>query len=171
MSGFSTTECAKVPMNFSYVISLDSCSETAPANIPQVKKEGNKKMYHDHEEGYNPERHYLDTRLGNVAYEHREKLQEHFKLNEVSPSTVEELIQRVKDGQFQIKDKKDRSRFERPYHHIIWRAPGEEPDTAGYEIANAKLEKALTATRDVIMVSDAEKGLEALKGFEAAKFH
>lgn len=117
------------------------------------------------------EKQHLRDRLYEIYLVKVNELQLHFKLNTVAPSTIEEAIERVKAGDYQLKDKKERYCYEYMWNHIIWRKPGEEADNEGYLVALVKLDAARKRAQDDIIVLDAEAGLDAMRKFEEAQFH
>lgn len=154
---------------YTTMIKLADCPTTTECKAqPNNQKEGKTTMYGHMD---NPERHYLASRLDSEYGTHSESLRKTFKLYEDAPETAEDMIERIKAGNYQLKDKKDRCPYSRPSSAIIWRAPGEQPDQDGFKAAEKKLDAALTTARDIIMTSDAEKGLAALTEFKSATFH
>jgi hypothetical protein len=90
-------------------------------------------------------------------------------LDDERPRTAQELVDRIKDGQFELdeKTKDDRGFFE----HIRWCNPKIKKDKVGYEEASKKMEEAHRQASRTIILKDQAEGLEALEKFEKAKFH
>lgn len=184
MSGFTTTAnehmikaniSAAEIWNIPCEISIADCSESKwPATAlsetetlyQKLNKEKEKKgntMYEDFE---NPERGYLDRRLSALYSKKDSELTKHYNLYPTPPESIEEAVERFTSGAFTMKPKEDRAYYSWT-GQFTWDDPKNPPNRAGYNAATDKLNKAYNDTRDTIKVLDAEKGLEALKAFEA----
>jgi hypothetical protein len=159
------------------VISLETFTteETVVEELdlaPCVPKKG-KKMFYD-EDGMmvvpttdaQVTKEYLTSRASQIFFQKvRDAESEFGMVDDQPPKDTEEFIQRIKDGKYRLWDN-DRRNYYRWQDRIRWRTRDE--DQEGFEKKSEQLGKMLTETKDVIMVSDAEKGLAALKAFESA---
>lgn len=121
---------------------------------------------------------YLLGRVNDVYESFRYKvLSKMFNMDEFGkPKTHEQLIEAIKNGDFEIDEKKaakEKEYVEKygyagydPYYAIKFtKLP--TPDRDGFEAAKAELKKARQQVRDIIAVKSADEGLEALQAFEA----
>lgn len=171
MSGFSTATMSHNPFDINYMSLADCTTTTAKAACNPIYEAAMKEEEGKTTMNYNTERDYLDSRVVYVYNDHETNLVKHFKISAVGPETVEEAVERIKAGNYQLTEKKNRSIWTGWSCDIIWRAPGEEPDTAGYKVAREKLDAAYHTVRDVVMTQDSGKGLAALNEFKSATFH
>ena len=85
------------------------------------------------------------------------------------------MIERIKKGKYTIDSKieskikslgDDEKRFNGPLYGIIWEGP--QPDHKGFDQAiQNDIPAEYVKAKDIIMVADPVKGLEALRAFEA----
>jgi len=121
----------------------------------------------------NDARDHLIQRIDSIFYAKYSDLSEKFHLNPPKgPKTVGEFKERIEKGLFTLdfgdaKDEAKLSRYNDISHYFSWRTPDTQKDQEGFNAAEKKLEEAKTKATDDIYVLDAEKGLEALREFEA----
>lgn len=120
-------------------------------------------------------RNYMAVRLNNMRYDKIGELRKAFRLNDDDPPrTRKELAERLASGKYQIRglDKKPDADlgWRSPEDLIVWRAPDNKPDEAGYEEATKRLRKAVEFVSDEIRVRSLEDGLAALRKFEETDF-
>lgn len=122
---------------------------------------------------------YLFDRLANVKDGLIDMLQKQFYLiDDNAPKTKADFIDRVTKGLFMVNDANDglitaedwddeenKVFYNNFPNSIHWRS--KKPDREGYEEASKELIKAVTATKDQIMVGDAATGLKAVQDLEA----
>lgn len=122
---------------------------------------------------------YLLDRARNVYYGLEEKLYDQFNIHDDdAPTTKEDFLARVTAGEFVIissdgskiaandwDDDEDETDFGL-MNSIRWRDPAKKADPKGKDIAWKALQDKLTATKDIIMVSDAATGLKAVQDLE-----
>lgn len=112
-------------------------------------------------------RAYLADRAMGVYYKIDADLEKAFGLkNDDAPTTVSDLVKRIKENKFEIKkDREDEYTFN-PLSLITWRDPNVKKDKDGYKAAKALLEKKQTEVADIIAIGDAKDALDAIKAFE-----
>ena len=119
------------------------------------------------------QRSYLHTRLYDVECAKSNELRNFFKLDPVKgPTTIKELIQKIKDGDFSYDEKKaeyDHYNTEGVVRTIRWTK--DAADQAGYKKAMEVFNKVKQETQDTIAIASPEEGLKALRAFEAQTFH
>lgn len=122
---------------------------------------------------------YLLDRARNVYYGLEAKLYDQFNIHDDdAPTTKEDFLARVTAGEFVIissdgskiaandwDDDEDETDFGL-MNSIRWRDPAKKADPKGKDIAWKALQDKLTATKDIIMVSDAATGLKAVQDLE-----
>jgi hypothetical protein len=131
------------------------------------------------------QRRYLETRLTSAHREHAGELEKHFNIYGGYPKTLNEAVDLIKAGKFEINQKKvdaynnsmgcfddepnaygyDNYSFAET---IKFDVP--QPDKEGFKAAEKLLGKAYTDAKDQIKVLDIEAGLKALKDFESSDF-
>ena len=122
------------------------------------------------------QREYLLDRLQSARLEKRSKVRGIFNIDvDNSPETFVDLIERIKKGKYTIDSKieskikslgDDEKRFNGPLYGIIWEGP--QPDHKGFDQAiQNDIPAEYVKAKDIIMVADPVKGLEALRAFEA----
>lgn len=122
-------------------------------------------------------RDHLIVRLRNAKYKKERDAADVFNLYVYnSPKNFRELIAAIKDGKFQIDEKIAKKMDARiadgeptgchsPFYGIIWDGPQKDED--GYQAFLTDMGTAYTKAKDEILVLPIEKGLEALRTFEA----
>lgn len=114
---------------------------------------------------------FLLRELDRVYSTQSEGLSKQFGLsNDTSPSTFDELIDRIKTGKFVIPEhvKNVRMGVYSLVDYIEWRDPSVKKDQKGFDAAYEKLGELYRTTKQDIMIEPAEKGLKALRKFESA---
>lgn len=121
---------------------------------------------------------HLLSRAHSESWNKRRALRKAFHLDPDSePETLKDFIQRIKDGKFETdlteKEQAERTFYslERMFEEIEWRDPAVPADEAGFNAAEATMDKAYEDVRDDIVVKEPEAGLEALRAFQAKTFH
>lgn len=113
-------------------------------------------------------RNHLSMRAYSIFYDKEAKMERKYGLrDDRSPQNAEELIQRIKDGKFIIREDKDRQYY-CPIDQILWRDPSIKKDQAGYDEKRKGLKKDFTALTDKLAIGTPEDGLTALQAWEAA---
>lgn len=142
----------------------------------QPKKQEETTMYTETE----TQRRYLESRLSNTYSVKLFDLRKHFHIDRFLPSSMKEAVELLKAGKYTL-DEKRMENYQEEYgedmgfdvysfaHIVLWDL--EPADKAGFKAATESLEKVYTDARDTIKIASPEKGLEALKAFEAATFH
>lgn len=137
----------------------DCCSET------QVTKQA-----------FSPEKVYLLKRTDEVRRSKLSKVYQTYNLEPVAgPLTLNELVQRIKDGKFTIKnnagDKQSNYNggFMLAYDsNFSWGTVA--PDESGAQKARDAIEVAATKSRDAIVAGDSAAGLAAIQAFDSQTF-
>lgn len=163
-----------------YITSCECASYQAPSN--DVNARVYSTNYNSNEnstqimETLSPEKRHLLDRANEIRYTHYRKLEETFGLKtEDRPETYEDLIARIKSGKFELSkgteltDEVDY--WDGPLNGFTWKDPKVKSDKAGYKLAAKKVDAAVRAVKDEIVVADdMTTALEALRSFEAATF-
>lgn len=114
-------------------------------------------------------RNHLSMRAYSIFYDKEAKMERKYGLrDDRSPQNAEELIQRIKDGKFILREDKDRQYY-CPIDQILWRDPSVKKDQAGYDEKRKGLKKDFTALTDKLAIGTPEDGLTALQAWEAAE--
>lgn len=139
-----------------------------------VGNKGNKPMCYDCDcdSDYSPEARktsYLVDALYAIREDKINDLRKKFNMDEDKPKTVEDFIERVKAGKFQIHSKEYQAdrRWWNPQDFLIWREPGVEPDQDGFNKAVAAMDVESEAAKIRIRVLTPAEGLAALDAFKA----
>lgn len=190
---------AKQAINYAESIFLGNTAECMPEPFPVCpkKEEGKNPMRYDTvtvapsisidapagKSEIDTQREYLINRLYEISKGIRSNLRKDFHLDGPhSPWNYKQLIDAIKNDKFKLTDyaKEVDEAIERKetgedrwfdygvFAGIEW-TDFPKADYKGFDKAVNALEKARTDTVDIIMVSDAKAGLEALKAFEAWK--
>lgn len=124
-------------------------------------------------------RKYLNNRVQSVFWTKRNAIATQFRIhNSDTPRTYKELIDAIKNDKFTLDAKRtaaideyvaDEDWYGNAFDGIKFNLPT-APDRDGYKAAADALEKAKTATYDVIATADPAAGLKALQDFEAWTF-
>jgi hypothetical protein len=111
------------------------------------------------------------------------ELNKTFRMNGApGPTTLEEFLQRMKDGKYTIeknylnddgtiRKNSNYSMWNGLYTYINWETPETAPDHAGYKAASEKLSAAFKDAQRIIQIDTPMNGLAALKEFESKTFH
>lgn len=151
----------------------------APQQPEQVPKKGNT-MYCDecdceicNAEMLKPEIRYLQDRVSSEASNHNRAINKAFFIyDEEAPETPQELIDRIKAGNFVV----EAEYLNKPtwigtfYQYFKWRNPSNPANNDGARAARKVLEKATQTLRDTIVVSNPTDGLAALNAYIAQDF-
>lgn len=117
---------------------------------------------------------HLQSRLYAVTDKKDRDLQRAYGLRDNEPpTTLADLFKRIEEKKYVVdEDKLGKTQyyFGDLLRWIRWRDPAVKPDQVGYDKVWEEVQKERDATLDVIMVSDAKAGLEALQAFEAKTF-
>jgi len=114
---------------------------------------------------------YLDTRLHNIYSEKEREYENVFGLrDDPFPMTVQETIDRIKEGRFKLeKDSGENSRYDF-FDYVQWCDPKIERDDKGYQEVWERVRKAFHKTKDIIMLSDNATSLKAVYAFQETDF-
>lgn len=144
-----------------------SCAANVPMKKCCNKEEGKIPMKTETE----TQRDYLAYRLNDVFYKLEDDLYTQFHLRVNPPKNFEEAVERIKAGEYTIKDgDKKRGTYGNPFAYMNWRKPGEEEDRAGFDEAMKALYKAKQEANDKVKIVDPKEGLEVLNEFKNWKF-
>jgi hypothetical protein len=160
---------------------MDECVSFAPCppqacTVPCAKpayKEPNKKektMYVDNDKHIESSKiNYLSGRVENIYFKKDAELRKQFGLvNDESPETAVEMVKRIQDGKFIIKDEyKDKRTYGDAARYITWRDPAVKEDQAGYKAALKAFDVAHQDARDTIAIGTPAEGLAAIKALDA----
>lgn len=114
----------------------------------------------------------LRNDLSNLYTKHDQKLLHHFHvMDDDQPDTPEEVVERIKSGKYQLRDKKDRSSFSHWTNHIRWRDPTQEKDEEGYKAAYEKMKVAYKHAQQDVLCDPLDKAKAAVRKFEEHTFH
>lgn len=123
-------------------------------------------------------RSYLLDRLSIANEAKYQAERKHFGMeDDDAPTTVAELVQRIKDGKFTVRPQYTGENAKRISYYsempvfLRWRDPAVKEDDVGLTKARDVREKAHTEARDQAYIGDAKEGLAALKEFESKTFH
>lgn len=124
-------------------------------------------------------RRHLSWRLNAESNDASRKAEKFFGLEQDPPKNAEEAIQRIKDGKFILRKKKDyRGIYEDhdmcegshesdPLDRVIWLDPAKKRDPYGYrDWADKVRDPAWNEANDIIEVLSPEQGLKALAEFK-----
>jgi hypothetical protein len=118
------------------------------------------------------QRDYLIERLYNIKCAKASEFYTFFKLDPVEgPKTFREFVEKIKSDDFTMDEKRLDQKMSTYSMLDYVRWTKEKPDQAGYDKALAELNKAVQATKDLIVISEPKDGLKALNDFEAKTFH
>ena len=158
------------------MVSFSQVTSLAPFNQPQVcntvpcaKPKGNNPMYVDNDKHIESSKiNYLSDRAATVQYRKEQDARKTFGLvDDMAPETAAELVKRIQDGKFILKDEtKDKNVYE-PARYIKWRDPAVKEDTAGFRAAVDALAKVYQDTKDTIAIGTPAEGLAAVKALDA----
>lgn len=117
-------------------------------------------------------RSHLRNNLASSYSKHDHDLLRHFGLMEDdSPDSPEEVIERIKNGKYVLRDKKDRTSFSHWTSHIRWRDPSKEKDEAGYKAAFEKMSQAYKHAQQDVLCDPLDKAKAAVRKFEEYTVH
>lgn len=161
--------CPTSPMP-NLVTKMQDLAKAYGAN--KQKQETETEMLYNKEQAVDiQQKNYLAGRANEIFYDLRSKMRGQFHMDAPdSPSSPKELYERLTKGEFTV-EKADSDKsfgWDSWTTYFSWRT--QPRDEVGYRAARKLLDKALTETKDAIIVKDAEGGLEALKAFEAKTF-
>jgi hypothetical protein len=159
-------------------VQLDCCQAVLkPAPIPatdffdefdevrlEQEEEEETTMYQRTEE--ETKRDYLSERLHTVYMEKDEAARRTFGLqDDERPKTIEEAVQRIKDGKYTITPKTPHVYYS-TWDRLRWRDPEVKEDNKGYEAEEKELDKKYQEIKDTIMISDSAEALKTLQAWE-----
>lgn len=137
------------------------------------KCEPNKKektMYVDNDKHIESSKiNYLSGRVEGIYYKKDGELRKQFGLiNDETPETALEMVKRIQDGKFVIKDEhKEKRTYGDAARYITWRDPSVKEDQAGYKAALKSFEVVRQDTTDIIAIGTPAEGLAAVKALDA----
>lgn len=166
-------------MNISYDTAITSywlgplnpqvCTSVPCAKMDTCPQKGNNPMYVDNDKHIESSKiNYLSARAANVQYGKEQGMRKTFGLvDDYAPETAAELVKRIQDGKFLLKDdSKDKTCYD-PTRFIKWRDPAVKEDQAGYKAAVDALGKVYQDTKDTIAIGTPAEGLAAVKALDA----
>jgi hypothetical protein len=113
-------------------------------------------------------RDHLMQRLHQLRWTKEEELGQKFHVSRKSPKNVKEAKDWLISGYYRFDDKSDDETYWRDY----FRWGTEDPDKEGFYAAMTKMKAAKQEAEDIVMVkTDEDARLKALKDFETATFH
>lgn len=113
-------------------------------------------------------RQYLRGRMYDVIGKKVTEAECNFGLiDDESPRSPEEIVERIKSGMFVIPAPEGRDNWGSPYKMILWRDPAKVKDRDGYNAWSAKLDVARTKLEDTIAINSPADALSELQAFEA----
>lgn len=165
-----------LPVHHSLVpLSYGTPEPCKPVNTCKEKKE--KKMYNldidcEYNSAPNPElvqRDYLVGRLHSANMSKHYEGRKTFNMDpDLAPTTMNDLVQRIKDGKYVIKEDRGDKFSWNPAEQLEWKDPSKKKDEAGFKAFEKLLETATTKAKDQIMISTTADGLKALQDFESS---
>jgi len=141
-----------------------------PANDAQQK---GKPMCYDYDEQPTVENRklsHVQNRLSSIRWKKQDEMRKMFKIDpDYAPRTGKELIARIKDGKYQLRDEQSMKNtiIWSIFDYFIWREPGVEPDHDGYKLAEKELNSAYESALDAATLLDAKGQLEAIADLES----
>lgn len=110
---------------------------------------------------------YLKDRAYTVYYTKQAAMRREFGLDDdPRPTTVEDLVERIKAGTYTVRDNADE------YYNVMdmikWRDPSKKTDLKGFKTAYNKLDKELKAVLDTAAIGNPAEGLAAIQKWEDA---
>lgn len=173
--------CASTTANYAVVDCLETLFATYTS--PKMAKKKAVSYSNEKEEKENTmndyrnseaatQRTHLIRRLEQTQYKKREDLQNAFNMHAPVLKTKEDVEKAMKDGLFRLHEAyADGTDLKYGFCTSMLQVVNPKRDEAGYNAAEALMNKAAVAARDEILVLPVEKGLEALNKFEASTFH
>lgn len=148
-----------------HVLEVVECASTSTEYYDDDNPHPFKKKNKDMNTFEYEQKNYARNRLYEVYENKLTDLKRKFGLaDDREPSTAEELIKRIKDGKYIIREE---GNWFSPYGMIRWRDPDLKEDKNSYKDARDELEKTLGSYKDRMMLGTHEEILTALQEFEA----
>lgn len=118
------------------------------------------------------QKRFLLSELSTVEDRQEIKLRKQYGLmDDDEPRSFNELMARIKDGKFVIKDEnKDKPAWGYGLNLVKWRDPAVKEDQTGFEAAQKIMRVSYTDAVRTIKIGLPAEGLAALKSFESATF-
>jgi hypothetical protein len=155
-----------------YAANVSVCTDCPPpavkCMVPAQKKEKN--MYIDNDKHIESSKiNYLSSRIEGIYFKKNEALHKQFGLvNDEPPETAVEMVKRIQDGKFVIKDEhKEKRTYGDAARYITWRDPAVKEDKDGYKAAMKLFDVAHQDARDAVAILSPDAGLVAVKDLEA----
>lgn len=121
------------------------------------------------------QREYLIGRLDEIFRTKNSDLEVVFGMKEVRPRTVNELIEFISKGKYELRDgyldTPDWYSMDSFLCYFDWKDPSIKNDPEGYKAARKVMDLARTETQDCIKIKSPEAGLDAMQAFEKRTFH
>ena len=112
---------------------------------------------------------FAQNRVNSISYDHDVNLEKMFHMNEDQrPQNGEELIARIKDGKYSLKDKDTMKSMWTIYgilDYFVWRDPSQKKDEEGYKLARKELEAAKDDAEVYVTLGDNKAAMEAIEEF------
>lgn len=141
-------------------------TSTCVAQTPYIQKKKEEPMINME----NDQRNYIERRIYDVMEEKEISMSRHFKLlDDESPKTAEETIQRIKDGNFVLREKN--SFWGNSFNdRVQWRNPAAVKDQDGFDAAEKRMFEAKKTLMDKARLYPIAEATKAFEEFKTADF-
>lgn len=153
----------------------DDCPQPADKYCLPTSKKKEENMYLNTNAALDTQQKaYLLGRLNSLMFNIENELAKTFGIYDSPPRTAEDLVNRIKEGKYEILDRRNQDyddyddRDDLPYASKFFRWT--KKDQAGYDAALERANKAKIAAQDAIWIKGAATGLKILQEFEATDF-
>jgi len=150
---------------------IDAIPYNSLGQLQCKPKQEERKETNMHTENDN-KRDHLMFRLNRIESNKVCDAERHFGLRDDElPATSKELVKRIQEGKFVLRERLEDDCYDGPLDNIRWRDPNKVRDKDGYDAFYSKMLKDYADTQDIVAILDPAEGLKAVREFEAKTYN